>query len=371
MLPALLAAMLSVASAPLESVRFFEGSYADALQKAASSKVPLFVDFYTDGCHWCKVLDQEVYTHASVAQTLNTKFLALKINAEKGEGPALNDQFKIGGYPTLVIVDPQTKREIDRIVGYAPPEKFLKSLDDIAAGKTFSVIKTKAESSPNDLDAWALYVEKLAVRDDVAATKAALVKVAALDPKDEKRQGSKAQAQLAMMATMESGDFKPVIEFVKKNDGKPAALEAHNFLAMNLAESPDPEMQKQAAMSFEYVVSHGRRDADTLNSYSWFLATHGQSLEKALALAQEATRLEPASAAILDTLAECFHRLGRKEEEIATEKKAIALASPEERKSFEARLKTFETGVKPESEDDEVGEDEDEGDDDDSDDGGF
>ena len=47
MLSILLSAAL--AAAPADGVRFFEGAYEAALAKAAAAKVPLFLDFFTEG----------------------------------------------------------------------------------------------------------------------------------------------------------------------------------------------------------------------------------------------------------------------------------------------------------------------------------
>ena len=274
----------------------------------------------------------------------------------------------------MVIVDPQTKEEIDRIVGYAEPAAFLKTVDDIAAGNTFSALKKRAEASPDDLDTWALYADKLGQREDVPALKIALGKVVALDANDAKGKKSHAELMLAEMALQQPSpangknplDLKPIVEIAARYDGKPAALEAHEFLAQALGNSPEPEHQKQLKTSFEYLLGHGKRNAETLNGYAWFLATHKESLDKALAMANEAVNLEPKSASILDTVAECLFALGRKDDAIATAKRVVGLATSDaEKKQFQERLEHFQTG-KADAEDDE-----DDGDDADDDDGGF
>ena len=58
----------------------------------------------------------------------------MKIDAEKGEGIELAKQFGIRGFPTIVFAN-EKGEEIDRIVGYMPPEPFLKELNRIQSGK--------------------------------------------------------------------------------------------------------------------------------------------------------------------------------------------------------------------------------------------
>jgi thioredoxin-related protein/Tfp pilus assembly protein PilF len=365
MLHALLVALAVSAPGGDEAVHFAKGSFSEVADKAAAAKLPMFVDFYTDWCVWCKRLDANVYPNPAVAEVLNTKFVPYKIDAEKGEGPKLNEQYKVSGYPTMVIIDPTTKEEIDRIVGYAEPDAFRKTLDQIASGDNFAGLKKRTASNPNDLEAWSMLADKLLQREDLDGAKAALGKVVALDASDEKGKKSHAELQLAMIAAQTSGDIKPLIEVAKRYDGKPAALEAHTFLAMNLGGADEPEMTKQASTSFDYLLSHGKRDAQVLNGYAWLLATHSQSLDKALAMANEAAKLEPKSAAILDTVAECLFRMGKKDEAIATAKRVLELATSDaEKKQFQARLDGFQKGVSTADEKDGDGdEDEDDGDD--------
>src|SRR5262249_40158064 len=139
-------------------------------------------------------------------------------------------------------------------------------------------------------------------------------------------------------------------------------LDAHTFLAMNLGGADDPELTKQACASFDYLLAHGKRDAEVLNGYAWTLATHSQSLDKALAMANEAAKLDPKSAGGPDTGAACPFGMGKKDEAIATEKRVLELATTDaEKKQFQERLEGFQKGVSKAGKDD---------DDDDDDEGG-
>lgn len=71
------------------SIRFEEGSYQEALNKAKKENKLLFVDCYTSWCGPCKMLANEVFTNNEVADYFNANFVSLKVDCEKGEGPAL------------------------------------------------------------------------------------------------------------------------------------------------------------------------------------------------------------------------------------------------------------------------------------------
>ena len=50
-----------------------------ALSKEAR---PVFIDFYTSWCTYCRKMDKEVFTKPAIAQKLNEDFYAVKMDAE-------------------------------------------------------------------------------------------------------------------------------------------------------------------------------------------------------------------------------------------------------------------------------------------------
>lgn len=53
-----------------------------ALKNAAKNDRLILLDFYTDWCGWCKVMDKKTYTDSVIIQYLNQKFYAVKFDAE-------------------------------------------------------------------------------------------------------------------------------------------------------------------------------------------------------------------------------------------------------------------------------------------------
>ena len=56
------------------------------LNKTAPKKI--FIDVYTDWCHYCKMMDQNTFTDSSIANYINKHFYAVKFNAE-GKDPVV------------------------------------------------------------------------------------------------------------------------------------------------------------------------------------------------------------------------------------------------------------------------------------------
>ncbi len=90
-----------------DSIHFFQGSWKDAVAKAKAEKKCIFLDAYASWCEPCKTMEREVYTDQELAGYFNKKFISVKIDMEKGEGPELAKKFpSIDGYPSLLFFDP-------------------------------------------------------------------------------------------------------------------------------------------------------------------------------------------------------------------------------------------------------------------------
>lgn len=108
-------------------VRFFQGSWQALLSEAQKQKRLIFVDFYTVWCGPCKMLERYTFSNPEVGDYVEKNYLAYRVDAEKGDGVRLADQYRIRAYPTIVFLDPQGN-EIGRHVGYADAPTFLNIL---------------------------------------------------------------------------------------------------------------------------------------------------------------------------------------------------------------------------------------------------
>ena len=94
----------------------------------------ILVDFETESCVWCDRLDADTFTDQKVIDFAKQNLISKKIDAEKGDGPKQKKKYRVRGYPTILFLDSQGV-EIDRIVGYRPPEEFLSELNRIKNGE--------------------------------------------------------------------------------------------------------------------------------------------------------------------------------------------------------------------------------------------
>ena len=142
---------------------WFKGDL-DAAQSAAKARGTLvMLEFYTDWCAWCRRLESDTFSVPEVREEIS-QLVALKLNAEKG-GADLAERFDVDSYPTLIFLD-STGREVDRIHGYLPPDKFIQRVHRIRKGDTFLACLRELKEDPGDLDAIRRSVDGLLQRSD-------------------------------------------------------------------------------------------------------------------------------------------------------------------------------------------------------------
>lgn len=107
-----------------EGIQFTEASWKDILKKAKAEKKVIFLDAYASWCGPCKMLQKNVFTKKDVGDFYNSKFINVKIDMEKGEGPALAQVYPLEAYPTLMYID-GNGRVLKKVLGLQTPEALI------------------------------------------------------------------------------------------------------------------------------------------------------------------------------------------------------------------------------------------------------
>lgn len=111
-----------------------------------TSEKPIYLDFYTDWCVPCKVMDKEVFQDKLVGDYYNEHFVSYKINAESEIGEVIARKYDIGAYPTSIFLD-EDLNVISRKIGGMPVRVFLQAGETALETRTsFSVVHTNIDS---------------------------------------------------------------------------------------------------------------------------------------------------------------------------------------------------------------------------------
>lgn len=121
---------------------FVDLSFEEARSRAEARDKAVFIDFFTTWCGPCKRLDAETWPDARVREWLGRRAVAIKVDAE--EEKELARRYGVKGYPTLIFIDAETGEEIERLVGFLPPERFLEEASIVLeAGLTEELISRR------------------------------------------------------------------------------------------------------------------------------------------------------------------------------------------------------------------------------------
>jgi len=104
--------------------------YGDPLlREATAAGKPVLIDFFATWCLPCKELDEKTFTDPSVVEAARG-WVCLKVDLtrESPEVTELKKRWKIQGVPTIVFVGSDGKESAARVVGFEPPDVFVKRL---------------------------------------------------------------------------------------------------------------------------------------------------------------------------------------------------------------------------------------------------
>jgi len=120
LLPVLLMIVLGAArcAPPKEGgIKFYDKTWNEVLARAKAEHKPILLDIYASWCGPCKKLKKDTFTDKDAGDYFNANFINTSFDGEVGDGIMLAQKFKIGGYPSLFILD-ENGNVLQTSVGY-------------------------------------------------------------------------------------------------------------------------------------------------------------------------------------------------------------------------------------------------------------
>ena len=123
-----------------QGIKFFEGTFDEALVKAKQENKLVFVDFFATWCGPCKEMADKVFTNEEVGKYMNEKFVCMQINVETaGWQKETAEKYNVSAMPTLIFFKPDAS-VLSRLIGAREKDDFLNSAK-VATGEQLSFEK--------------------------------------------------------------------------------------------------------------------------------------------------------------------------------------------------------------------------------------
>jgi thioredoxin-related protein len=79
-------------SAQTKSAKINWMTVEEVQEKMKTEPRKVYVDIFTDWCHWCKVMDKKTFTNKDVIEYMNANYYCIHFNAERKDVVTFNDK---------------------------------------------------------------------------------------------------------------------------------------------------------------------------------------------------------------------------------------------------------------------------------------
>ena len=305
-----------------QKLNWFEGSLEEAF--LINTNQIIMIDFYTDWCAPCKLLDSDTFSNEKVIEILHNNFIPIKINAETKYGMKLFEKYKGTGYPLILFLD-REKNEIDRFYGFYPPNDFILKLNKILSGDdTFPDLLTKYKLGDKSSTTIFDLAQKYFSRGEY--DKALELYQIVLENKDLSYNMFHESKYSIGMIKLKNDDSRDMEDYIQKYPEsfllKQSVLNLLMYYKFNFLETEELDL-------YSKYVDRFSDDPLFLNQYAWRMSELNINLNIALQKINLSLSLiennDKNKAMINDTKAEIYWKIGQIDKAIITINESISL----------------------------------------------
>jgi thiol-disulfide isomerase/thioredoxin len=281
------------------SFDFFEGSLEEALAEAGRAGKLVLVEVGAYWCAPCHVLEEKVLTDPRVGELVRAHFVALRIDAEKGEGPELTDHYQVMGYPTVLVLEP-TGVERGRVgeLEEGDVEGFIRDLAELRDGKNIlAELEASALASPKDPAKRYAFGRALGQAGQRTRAEVEYAAVLEADPDDTLSLASRVLFDRGMFAAKIDGDPEAAIlryrELQARFPRSKSAVSAYRQIGRALHRLNRTE---EAIASLDAMLATDPTSVDLKSSYGWFSFRERCDPARGLVVVRDALKTAPENA---------------------------------------------------------------------------
>ena len=311
----------------VSAVAWFEGDLEGALAAAKAQGKRVFVDVGAYWCPPCRKLDEEVFIKPEVGAALNAGYIAVHVDAEKGEGPDVVARYRVQAYPTLLVLE-ASGLEKGRMVDAMAPAELIAGLAKIAGGgDVLAELEAAVAGKPDDLEVRYRLGNAYALAAKRVEADAALTKVIEGDPDNAKGLAAAAMADRAMfLLAKQDKDPEAAIKLFKELQQKfPKAKESLRAYRQIGRELHKLGRDDEAVAALEAMIAAEPDNVDLKASYGWFSFRERCRPETGLRAVEAALAVAPKNPELHYLRAELKHQLGDAAAALASIQEAAAL----------------------------------------------
>ena len=310
---------------------FFAGTLEEALAAAKGSGKRVLVDVGAYWCHPCHELEEEVFSLPKVGEVVADGFVALRLDAEKDQGPELVERYRVQAYPTLLVLDGDGL-ELGRLVEVADAATLISGLGEIAErGDPLAGLEARAAAQENPhaghLEARYRLALAYALRARREEAEVAYQAVLAGDP--ENRQGLAAKAlydrATLLIATVDDDGEAAIAAFRDLQERFPSSPEARRSRRAMGRELHRRGRSDEAIESLEAMIAAAPDDVTLRASYGWFSLRQQCRPAAGLRAVEGGLEKDPENAELHHLRAELAHLLGDDSTALAALRKAAEI----------------------------------------------
>ncbi|GAB7085956.1 thioredoxin fold domain-containing protein [Marinifilum fragile] len=156
-----------------QGINFEHGTFSEALAKAKAQNKLLFIDGYAVWCGPCKKMTKTVFLEKEVGDYFDEHMVAIKMDVERGEGPAIKRKYGISGLPGYIIVD-RDDNVVYRFSGAMPTDRFMSHIKtavlNASNDNSLSQLTGRYEAEKNNEQFLRIYLNKLKEGNSIGYT---------------------------------------------------------------------------------------------------------------------------------------------------------------------------------------------------------